>query len=77
MAAVNACRARSARQGTFKKTHKRDLHQDTAIWFAPRPPAGHEANWVQIMPGKGWNVDGPLEPWFDKSWKPGDFELVE
>ncbi len=20
---------------------------------------------------------GPLEPWFDKTWKPGDFELVE
>ena len=20
---------------------------------------------------------GPLEPWFDKSWKPGDFELVK
>jgi hypothetical protein len=21
-------------------------------------------------------LDGPLEPWFDMSWKPGDFELV-
>jgi hypothetical protein len=20
---------------------------------------------------------GPLEPWFDKSWKPGDLEMVE
>ena len=20
---------------------------------------------------------GPLQPWFDKSWKPGDFELVK
>jgi hypothetical protein len=20
---------------------------------------------------------GPLEPWFDKTWKPGDFELVD
>jgi len=20
---------------------------------------------------------GPLEPWFDKSWKLGDFELIE
>ena len=19
---------------------------------------------------------GPLEPWFDKTWKPGEFELV-
>jgi hypothetical protein len=34
-----------------------------------------------LMPGKSYNVllrlYGPLEPWFDKTWKPGDFELVE
>ena len=50
------------------------------VWFGPEPPAGKEGNWVQTMPGKSWNVllrlYGPLEPWFDKSWKPGDFELV-
>jgi hypothetical protein len=50
------------------------------VWFAPKAPAGHEANWVQTMPGKGWNsllrLYAPLEPWFDKTWKPGDFELV-
>jgi hypothetical protein len=49
------------------------------IWFGPRPPAGHEKNWVQTMPGKGYNVAlrlyGPLEPWFDKTWRPGDLEL--
>jgi hypothetical protein len=49
------------------------------IWFAPKPPPGHEKNWVQTMPGKGYNVAlrlyGPLEPWFDKSWRPGDLEL--
>ena len=43
--------------------------------------SGHVANWVQTVPGKGWNVlirlYGPLEPWFDKSWKPGEFELVQ
>ncbi|MFO1071042.1 MAG: DUF1254 domain-containing protein [Geminicoccaceae bacterium] len=51
------------------------------VWFGPKAPAGEENNWVQTMPGKGWNVllrlYGPLEPWFDKSWKPGDIELVE
>lgn len=50
------------------------------VWFAPKAPAGHESNWVQTWPGKGWNallrLYGPLEPWFDISWKPGDFELV-
>jgi hypothetical protein len=53
----------------------------TTIWFGPKPPAGQESNWVQTMPGKGWNtlirLYGPLEPWFDKTWKPGDFELVD
>jgi len=49
------------------------------IWFGPNAPASHEKNWVQTIPGKGYNVllrlYGPLEPWFNKTWKPGDFEL--
>jgi len=49
------------------------------IWFAPQAPAGHEHNWVQTVPGKGFSVllrlYGPLEPWFNKTWKPGDLEL--
>ena len=51
------------------------------IYFGPKAPKGKEGNWVQTMPGKGWNtllrLYGPLEPWFDKTWKPGDFELVK
>jgi hypothetical protein len=51
------------------------------IWFGPKAPEGHEGNWIQTMPGKSFFVllrlYGPLQPWFDKSWKPGDFELVE
>src|SRR5580698_4563762 len=51
------------------------------VWFGPAAPKGHEANWVQTVPGKGWNVllrlYGPLQPWFDKTWKPGEFELVQ
>jgi hypothetical protein len=51
------------------------------IWFAPKAPPGPETNWVQTTPGKGWNVllrlYAPLQLWFDKSWKPGDFELME
>jgi hypothetical protein len=26
---------------------------------------------------RNYNPYGPLEPWFDKTWKPGDLELVE
>ena len=49
------------------------------IWFGPKAPAGQEKNWVQTVPGKGYSVllrlYGPLEPWFNQSWRPGDFEL--
>lgn len=51
------------------------------IYFGPEAPEGKESNWAQTMPGKSFNVMmrlyGPLEPWFDKTWKPGDIELVE
>jgi hypothetical protein len=33
------------------------------------------------MPGKGWNVIlrlySPLEPWYNKTWRPGEIELVK
>ncbi|MFT5325851.1 MAG: hypothetical protein ACI8P0_003724, partial [Planctomycetaceae bacterium] len=51
------------------------------MWFGPKAPQGHEGNWIQTMPGKSYNVllrlYGPLQPWFDQTWKPGDFELVK
>lgn len=51
------------------------------IYFGPTPPEGKENNWVQTIPGKGWNmlwrVYGPLPPWFDKTWRPGDPEMVQ
>lgn len=51
------------------------------IWFGPEAPEGNTGNWVQTMPDKSYFVFlrlyGPLEPWFDKTWKPGDFELVK
>ena len=63
------------------KALKANADGSYTVWFAPKPPVGHEGNWVQTTPGKGWNslvrLYGPLEPWFDKSWKPGDFELVK
>ncbi|MFV2056235.1 MAG: DUF1254 domain-containing protein [Thiohalomonadales bacterium] len=50
------------------------------VYFGPKAPTGHEGNWIQTMPNKGYNVllrlYGPLQPWFDKTWKPGDFELM-
>lgn len=57
------------------------VNPDTSVdvWFGPSAPKGHETNWVQTVPGKGWNVlfrlYGPLQSWFDKTWKPGEFEF--
>jgi hypothetical protein len=51
------------------------------VYFGPKAPAGMENNWVQTMPGKGWfmilRLYGPLEPWFDKTWRPSEIELVK
>jgi hypothetical protein len=51
------------------------------VWIGPKPPAGKEANWIQTVPGKGWflmlRIYGPLEPWFDKTWRPGEIELID
>ena len=50
------------------------------VYFGPKVPAGREANWVQTIPGQTWftilRLYGPLEPWFNKSWRPGKIELV-
>jgi hypothetical protein len=59
---------------------KKNSDGSVTVWFGPKAPAGQESNWVQTMPGKGWNtllrLYAPLQPWFDKTWKPGDFERV-
>lgn len=48
------------------------------VYFGPKALAGFENNWVQTIPDKGWFVllrlYGPLEPWFDKTWRPGEIE---
>ena len=50
------------------------------IYFGPKAPSA-KVNWLQTVPGKGWNtilrLYGPLEPWFDKSWRPNEIELVK
>nr|WP_284526130.1 hypothetical protein [Microcystis panniformis] len=36
---------------------------------------------MQTNPGTGWNtilrLYGPLEPCFDKTWRPGEIELLK
>jgi len=51
------------------------------IYFGPEAPAGKEKNWILTVPGKGFwlilRLYGPLEPWFDKTWRPGKIELLD
>ncbi|WP_419659987.1 DUF1254 domain-containing protein [Desulfosarcina variabilis] len=51
------------------------------IYFGPKAPEGMEYNWIQTVPGKAWNtifrLYGPLQPFYDKTWKPSDPELVD
>ena len=50
------------------------------VYFGPKAPVGKENNWVQTIPGKGWStllrLYSPLEPWFNKSWRPGEIEPI-
>lgn len=51
------------------------------IYFAPKPPEGKEGNWLQTIPGKSWliilRMYGPEQAWIDKTWRPGELELVK
>jgi hypothetical protein len=50
------------------------------LYFATTPPNGFEKNWIPTVPGKAWfgvfRFYGPLEPYFDKSWRLPDIEKV-
>jgi hypothetical protein len=67
-----------------RNSERDDLrHEDDGsvdIWFGPTAPEGYERNWIETVPGKGWFVllrlYGPLEAWFDNSWRPSDIERV-
>jgi hypothetical protein len=51
------------------------------LYFGPKAPKGKESNWVQTVPNQTWNMllrlYGPLKPWFDKTWRPGEIEPLD
>jgi len=51
------------------------------VFFSPNPTPGKENNWLQTIPGKSFivilRVYGPLKPWIEKTWRPGEVLLVE
>jgi hypothetical protein len=59
------------------------VHNDDGsvdLFFGPTPPSTGESNWVQTIPGRHWfsyfRFYGPLEAYFDRSWKLGDITLT-
>jgi hypothetical protein len=46
------------------------------LYFGPTLPDGYEQNWIKTLPDQGWSIFirlyGPLESYFDQTWKPDD-----
>ena len=53
----------------------------TILYLGPTAPTGKTSNWMRTVPGKDYFVIlrlyGPLEAAIDRSWKPGDLDLVK
>lgn len=51
------------------------------LYFGPKAPEGMAGNWVETLSGKSWfpivRLYGPLEPWFDQSWRLNEFERID
>lgn len=57
------------------------LNGSIDVYFGPKAPPNVENNWIQTTPDKGWFVIlrlyGPSEPFFKKTWRPSEIELVK
>ena len=72
---------RAGSQGYPSPAAEPSADGSTTVYFAPEQPDGvGRGNWIQTVPGKGWFVlfrlYSPLEPFFDKTWRPGEIEVV-
>lgn len=67
--------------GSQSKGFQQNADGSFDVYFGPTAPEGKDGNWLQTIPGKSWftilRMYGPLQPWIDKSWRPGEIELVE
>ena len=59
-----------------------DADGSTTVYFSPTQPSNvKRGNWIQTMPGKGFipclRLYSPLEPFFAKTWRPSEVELVK
>ena len=69
------------RLGSQSGTVETNPDGSTDIYFGPVAPEGKEHNWLQTVPGKGWwtilRLYNPLQPFFDKTWRPSEIEAVD
>ena len=61
-----------------------EVNEDSSVdlYFGPeRPDVAPESNWLRTVPGRGWftllRLYSPTEAFFDKTWRPGDFEKLD
>jgi hypothetical protein len=60
-----------------------DVDSDGSVdlYLGPNAPRGNEKNWIRTVPGVGWfpllRFYGPLQPFFEKTWKPDDIVEVK
>lgn len=51
------------------------------LYFGPAAPKGMEKNWIPTVPGKAWftyiRFYSAQQPLFDKTWCPGEIELLD
>jgi len=76
---INTGRPMSAKNSYMNLPTNADGSMD--IYFGPTPPPQGEESWIKTNPGKGFfmylRFYGPLEPFYDKSWRPGEVKLVK
>jgi len=76
---INTGRPMSAKNSYMNLPTNADGSMD--IYFGPTPPPQGEKSWIKTNPGKGFfmylRFYGPLEPFYDKSWRPGEVKLVK
>ncbi|MGN6647703.1 MAG: DUF1254 domain-containing protein [Cytophaga sp.] len=59
-----------------------EYNADSSVtfYFAPEQPEGKK-NWIKTIPNKGWfsliRLYGPDQAFFDRKFKPGDFEKIK
>ncbi len=67
--------------GSQSKGFRKNADGSYDVYFAPNAPSGQENNWLQTLPGKSWfailRMYGPLEPWINKTWRPGEIEPLK